>query len=154
MLKYFSGYTPATLDPHKGILLCGEKGIGKTVLMLAMRRMLPESRQFGFMRAETMGELYREKGHDVFNCLNRAFMINDIVREKDFYTRFGEPLNVIQFALDTMYDNWQYKGIKPFATTNGTRTEFEKKYDLRTTGCMLEMFNVVWIYGKNLRPEK
>lgn len=152
LIKYATGHE-SSLDYRKGILLRGEKGLGKTTILKALSRIAVKESQMVRMvmaRAENIGNAYKIHGPAIFDTY-RVNFIDDILREEKTYSYFGEPLDVIHYLLDQHYHWWQTRGTKLFVTLNGNKKLLKDRYEHRTQECLYDMSNIIHMDGNNWR---
>ena len=133
---------------HKGILLSGPVGCGKSSLMKLINLVLSKQRSFLFKPAREICIEFSTNGYDVINKYSRtsrtlkAVCLDDLGIEPPM-RYFGDPVNVLGELLLTRYDLFISKGILTHATTNLNAQEIESKYGNRVRSRLREMFNLV-----------
>ncbi len=153
-------------DSTKGLLLWGPLGVGKSLILKALRRY--EGRinrlcfgcnndRFGFYLASAteISLQYAEKGIEgISKYTDRARMsnlaIDELGREPLGSKHFGTGVNVIQTVLQLRYENRQ-NAITHITTNLNPDTEFAAKYDYYIADRVKEMFNVIEMKGKSRR---
>ena len=147
---------------EKGIMLCGNFGVGKTWLMKLFAK---NQRQVFFMEnAKNVADMFMDTGEDNRylnlhkNPVNDAntfyhkfsgLCIDDLGTE-DVKMHFGNKKNVIGDLIEKKYSN-QTTGIYLHATTNLTAEQMKEFYGGRVTSRMREIFNQIELSGNDRR---
>lgn len=151
------------LDSDKGLLLYGPVGTGKSTILKIIQlydRYSNGRDQTGYYlsggfpieSATFIANQYSRKGvdgifkHDGLNGIGLG--IDEVGREPRV-KYFGSEMDVIQYILQTRYDN--RRTCKTFITTNMFPDQFEPKYGEYIADRINEMFNVLEIKGSSRR---
>lgn len=136
---------------HKGILLTGPVGAGKTSLMSLMRLLQPTVER---MRVKSCREVSFEFIRDGYEVISRyarnnsqteqlpVFCFDDLGTEQSL-KYFGNECNVMAEILLSRYDLFVAHGLKTHLTTNLSATELEAAYGNRVRSRLREMFNLI-----------
>ena len=144
------------LDFHKGILLSGKIGCGKTMLMNALRSYLSTTCSEEASRSISVKELEREFRRDGYGAIEIAFdkkhlMIDDLGLENKDVNHYGNNINLLDEVLQARYELFQRYNIKTHCTTNLSSNNIIKMYAPRTVSRLREMFNIVILPGEDMR---
>lgn len=160
LLCYFTGQPAEGLNPNKGILLCGNVGVGKSLLMKAIANTLKRYyKAFRFVVCQDVVLHFENTGDlDTFTA-NRNGMIgrpakicfDELGRELIPANNYGNKRNVMQHILMFRYNAWQDSGLLTHGTTNATPRELENLYGAHIADRIREMFNWVVIHGDSRR---
>lgn len=156
----------SVLDINKGLLLWGDIGVGKSVLLRGLRiyegkinRYLcgsgNKSLGFDFMSAAEISLIYAEKGMEgISKFTDREKMgnlaIDEVGREPTDSKHFGTSINVIQVILQLRYEV-KNKFFTHLTTNMNPDTDFSLHYGAYIADRVKEMFNVVEVKGKTRR---
>ena len=154
-----------SLDPNKGILLCGPIGTGKSTLMkglqkyesLVNRYACAFSRKdlgFSFVSAAEISLRYAEQGIDgIIRYVQRecasGLCIDELGREPSDAKYFGTGLNVIQTVFQLRYE-FRHEYCT-YATTNLELDDIPSRYGIYIADRCKEMFNIVHVGGETRR---
>lgn len=136
-------------EPNKGLILCGAKGIGKTVNFRILCRVITENTQYiakliSVKEIQSQYRLNQEagKGEEYLQTLiNTPFLvIDDLGNEETQLNDFGTKKNLIAEILFQRYILFQRGKYWTYATTNLKHTHLEQIYDPRLIDRMKEMF--------------
>lgn len=156
LIFYFYGFQERTaLDLKKGIILLGNTGCGKSLLMNFLFKISPtyhlvvksaleltldaQKRGINFIERYDNVEMSTPNG---FGNKKRHLCIDDIGSET-VQKYYGNEVNVIQSVLEMRYLN----NAKTFGTSNFTIKQFENAYGARVASRMKEMFNFVDMFN-------
>lgn len=157
LLAYFlrdEAVAPAEgIDLHKGILLTGPIGCGKTAIMHLMKRLSPESYQPKIISCRQVSFEFSRIGHDIISLhTNRAFFPYTSVPRVHCYddlgleqvlNYWGNSCNVMGEILLSRYDLMISNKMITHVTTNLNSAELENKYGNRLRSRMRAMFNLL-----------
>ena len=152
------------LDYRKGLWLYGSMGRGKTVTLKALRKYMTtiskavrkEDYRLGLQwkTASELATIYAAGGqaglmpycaHDV------NLVIDELGREPNPASNYGTRMNVLQFVLQTRYEN-RHESVT-CVTTNLGVCDIAKHYGDYVADRCLEMFNFIEFSGKSLRGD-
>ncbi len=171
LIKYFNGDTQFEqngLKLHKGLLIAGNIGSGKSIMMqifkeYCFRRKL--NHQFRIEFSDNMADKYVRYGYDGINLflensnINQygvstskpiSLCIDDLGVEKESVKHFGSEETVIEKILASRYNLFQ-TGIITHATTNLDAKMLQDKYGERLYSRFKEMFNLIILKGDDRR---
>lgn len=143
---------------HKGLLLKGECGIGKTfgVEIIAAIFQMPVFTPADFAGAykDLDGnpvdlEKYVTTGGDFF-CEPKSIVIDEI-GTKDNVKNWGETAEIMADVLDIRYRAFNRYGVRTIVTTNLSDREIMARYGTRIVDRLAEMFYIKRVAGKSLR---
>lgn len=154
-----------SLDPCKGIMLCGPIGTGKSTLMkglqkyesLVNRYAFAFGRKdlgFAFVSAAEISLRYAEQGIDgIIRYTQRecatGLCVDELGREPSDAKHFGTGLNVIQTVLQLRYE-FRHEYCT-YATTNLELDDIPSRYGIYIADRCKEMFNIVHVGGETRR---
>lgn len=143
-------------DLNKGIILSGNTGSGKTLLMSAFQKVMRYVHKFGYKTytGKQMEHIYRKEGvrlEELEKALDyQCFGFDDIGEEHDHVMVYGSKINV---GIDVLtHRHLQVKkGFLTFGTTNLNKEKFDTKYGDRLKSRRHEMFSWITMTGKDNR---
>lgn len=162
LISYIMRSKQCTLDLNKGLLLIGPTGTGKTRTMQTLSAVIGFLQEFRFKiysgndmeRAFRLQEGNSERVNLESALRQKMFGIDDLGEEHDSVKVYGTNINVGIEALTIRYNEQMSRGSLTFATTNLDRAALKRKYGARIDSRIDEMFNVIFITGKDLRKEQ
>ena len=147
------------INLHKGILLTGPIGCGKTSLMSLMRLLVPEQHRFGIKSCREITFDFIKDGYEVIQRYGshsyittsaqpqpHTYCFDDLGAESTF-KYYGNQCNVMGEILLSRYDHFISNHMLTHATTNLSASELEEYYGNRVRSRMREMFNLIAFDG-------
>lgn len=162
LFDYFMDVENSSLDPHKGIWLMGSIGTGKTTLMSLFAEFMRNwGKGFKMHICSQIATDYASTGsldaytynRDGFSGRAVPMCFDDLGREPEVSSYFGQRLNVMQHILHVRYWLWQNEGLRTFVTTNCTPDNLETIYGSFVRDRVREMFNVLVLDGASRRTK-
>uniref|UniRef100_UPI004048A823 hypothetical protein n=1 Tax=Roseivirga sp. TaxID=1964215 RepID=UPI004048A823 len=143
------------IDLHKGILLTGPVGCGKTSLMTLLRFMLAPKEQYIIKSTRDITLEFIQEGYTTINKYSKAafqqisgeltpkaYCVDDLGVESNI-KYYGNETNVMAEILLSRYDMFIGQHMLTHATTNLSASEIESCYGNRVRSRMREMMNVI-----------
>lgn len=143
------------LNLHKGILLTGPIGCGKTSLMSLMRILVPPPQRFGIKSCREITFDFIKDGFDTIQRYS-SYAYNNTTNPPQPHTHcfddlgaestlkyYGNQCNVMGEILLSRYDHFINNHMITHATTNLSASELESYYGNRVRSRMREMFNLI-----------
>ncbi|GGF73129.1 P-loop NTPase family protein [Wenyingzhuangia marina] len=142
------------LDPHKGILLSGPVGCGKTSWMKLLKHISPNVINYEVIPSRFLTFQFNSKGFEVIEKYGSgfSFCFDDLGVEPDG-KHFGQDCNVMGEILLSRYDLFIQNKKLTFATTNLNAEEIDERYGSRVRSRMRQLFNLV-AFDKNCRDKR
>lgn len=134
------------IDPHKGILLSGPVGCGKTTLMKLLRHLTPHKRAYKIIPCRNAVFSFNHLGFKTIEDYgNDDFCCFDDIGIEPIGKHFGVESNVIGEILLSRYELFSNpkKKNKTHGTTNLNANEIEDRYGNRVRSRMRELFNLI-----------
>jgi DNA replication protein DnaC len=132
---------------QKGIILFGNIGTGKTIIIRSFVELIEASsnKVFTKLHSKAVASYLKDKGEDYLNI--RPLFIDDIGKETKVVNDFGTIKNTIPdlFALRYDFGGWT------FATCNYNLKDLEEFYGLTIIDRFKEMFNFFVMEGESRR---
>ena len=134
------------IDPHKGILLSGPVGCGKTSLMKLIPCIVPSQPAYEMIPSRNVTFSFNHIGYKAIEDYgdSKSFCFDDLGVEPAgrFY---GKDCNVLGEVLLSRYELYlkTKRKIKTHATTNLNAEELEERYGNRVRSRMRELFNLI-----------
>ncbi|MEI3800385.1 MULTISPECIES: hypothetical protein [unclassified Chitinophaga] len=157
LLAYFLQDEPIAaaegIDLHKGILLMGRIGCGKTSLMTLMRALAPESYRPQIVSCRDVSFEFGKIGYDAiarygrnaffpYSSIPRVHCFDDLGGEQNM-SFWGNNCNVMGEILLSRYDLLISHKMVTHVTTNLNSEELEGIYGNRLRSRMRAMFNLI-----------
>ena len=155
------------LDYSKGLFLYGSIGMGKTFALRVLRQYLidlsnrhpdayKEDYRLGtyWKSASQLAAMFACKGIvaiEEYIQPDCCLFIDEVGREPNPVNNFGTKMDVIQFLLQTRYED--RRSNVTHITTNLSLKEFTKIYGDYVADRCLEMFNFIPFEGESLRKQ-
>ena len=136
---------------HKGILLNGNVGCGKTTIMTVFRAFLPRENRYTIKSCREVSFQFSEFGYSVIKKCSKVSLVKPIdsnycfddLGSEQTIKHFGNECNVMGEIILSRYDRFISNKIITHITTNLTSSEIEDYYGTRVRSRMREMFNLV-----------
>ncbi len=139
----------------KSILLMGNVGTGKTMLMRIFQRllMLKSETTFACRHIREIANMYIEDGAGVLNTWDgKDLFIDELgLTEKENVKRWGNNANIVSEIIMHRYDKFVYDGVKTHFCTNLTEQQLASEYDPRVWSRIKEMCNIIPLTGTDRR---
>lgn len=165
LCSYFSQDDSFDGDLNKGIILHGNVGCGKTLIMSALY--INQVASYRVIRCDSVAQEYRNTGSlELFNRPLNDYMSTaycyfgqtvtgwcfDDLGTEEIANNFGNKLNVMEKIIECWNENRSWWN-KIHITTNLTVSQIEEIYGDRVRSRMREMFNVIEFptYAKDRR---
>lgn len=139
------------IELHKGLMLTGPIGCGKTTLMHLMRLIPNERKKFRIKSCREISFEFIKEGYDTIHKYTRGdlyktntatYCFDDLGTENNI-KYFGNECNVMAEILLSRYDLYIAKGLQTHITTNLSATELEQAYGNRLRSRLRQMINLI-----------
>ena len=148
----------ATIQPwslSKGLLLIGNFGRGKTLMLDAIYQQKQKLRVLGRYATAFKMSQYFVKDMEMFNALtsgNTCLFLDEIGDEPKETLNYGNSENTTYRALKLFFDNLekQQNKVKLFATSNLGKDEIIKRYDERIWSRIVGNCNII-VFGSQIK---
>lgn len=133
------------IDCHKGILLLGPVGCGKTSLMTLIRDFFPTSFRPILKSTRQVSYEFIKEGYEIIDQYGKSekvFCFDDLGVESSL-KHYGNECNTMGEILLSRYDQFIQFGTITHVTTNLNSVELEKMYGVRVRSRLREMFNLI-----------
>ncbi|WP_166962521.1 P-loop NTPase family protein [Yeosuana marina] len=139
------------IDIHKGILLTGPVGCGKTSLMKLLRHIVPHQKPYKMIPTRNIVFGFNHVGYKTIEDYGSTnyFCFDDLGVEP-IGRHYGKDCNVMGEILLSRYELFLENQIKTHATTNLNAQELEERYGNRVRSRMRELFNLIAFDKKSM----
>ena len=132
------------IDIHKGILLSGPVGCGKTSLMKLLRHIVPHQKPYEVIPTRNIAFAFNNIGYKTIEDYgDKRFYCFDDLGVEPTGRHFGKDCNVLGEILISRYDLFLNHKIMTHSTTNLNAQELEERYGNRVRSRMRQLFNLV-----------
>ncbi|GGK19044.1 ATPase [Yeosuana aromativorans] len=132
------------IDIHKGILLSGPVGCGKTSLMKLLRHVVPHHKPYEVIPSRNIAFAFNNIGYKIIEDYgDKKYYCFDDLGIEPTGRHFGKDCNVLGEILLSRYDLFLSHNIKTHATTNLNAQELGERYGNRVRSRMRELFNLI-----------
>ncbi len=132
------------IDIHKGILLSGPVGCGKTSLMRLLKYIVPHQRPYVVVPCRNIVFGFNHIGYKTIEDygMTQFFCFDDLGVEP-LGRHYGKDCSVMGEIMLSRYELFLQHGILTHATTNLNAEELEDRYGKRVRSRMRELFNLI-----------
>ena len=138
------------IDLHKGILLSGPVGIGKTSLMNLMKTLTSTEHKFYIKPCRDISFEFIQDGYEIIQKYSKGKLypdpkticFDDLGTEKNL-KYYGNECNVMAEIILSRYDIFISKKIYTHITTNLSASEIETAYGNRVRSRLRNMLNLI-----------
>jgi len=150
-LKDSAGADKYNISLHKGILLSGPVGCGKTSLMNILKLFQKPGERFAFKSCRDISFEFIQEGYSIIHKYSKQsfknnipiiYCLDDLGTENNL-KYYGNECNVMSEILLSRYDLFIYHHMLTHMTTNLNSTEIEDFYGLRVRSRLREQFNLI-----------
>jgi energy-coupling factor transporter ATP-binding protein EcfA2 len=143
--------TQLNIDLHKGIVLNGPIGSGKTSLLNLMRQLQPAQERFIIRSCRDVSFEFIKEGYEVIHKYSnhsfsqdqpRIYCFDDLGVENNLKF-YGNECNIMAEILLSRYDQFISRKLITHVTTNLSASEIEAAYGNRVRSRMREMMNLI-----------
>jgi DNA replication protein DnaC len=132
------------IDIHKGILLSGPVGCGKTSLMKLLPYAVPHLKNYELIPTRNITFAFNHTGYKTIEFFgNTKFYCFDDLGLEPTGRNFGKDCNVMGEIILSRYDLFLSYKMKTHATTNLNAHELEVRYGDRVRSRMRQLFNLI-----------
>ena len=139
------------LNIHKGIILSGPVGCGKTSLMFLLNYFFHKGFDFKVKPCRDIAFDFATNGYDALTVFTKkeanqsrmtTYCFDDLGTEKQI-KHFGNECNVMAEIILTRYDSFIHHKTMTHVTTNLSASELEAFYGDRVRSRMRQMFDLI-----------
>lgn len=149
---------PEGLDRHKGFILIGNPGVGKTYFMKNFHELRKSNRRRGWeLDHFNLNSQVRQHGSINLQYYDHDLYLDDFGADAKSVTVYGSNMDPVVDLISGRYDKWQnaMRGIGElrltFISTNLIPGDIASIYGERMWSRIQEMCNVIFITGQDLR---
>jgi DNA replication protein DnaC len=149
LFKYLTEDENFEGDLDKGILLVGNYGVGKTLIMTAFCNMVTSlgNKRISVIHSKKLIIDIGRNERSFQNYSKGILCIDDLGKEPTTINNFGTVTNPMEDLITARYEN----NALTFATGNLSMESYERNYGGSISDRMKAMFNVISITGKSKR---
>jgi hypothetical protein len=153
-----------SIDLNKGLFLSGKTGVGKTVHIKLLRRLMDLNERFKIKSCQQLSLEYMEQGSNVLmlygrnyvdyidrNTINQSYCFDELGAE-DEVKHYGTTTNVLGQIILMHYELFINRKVLSHFTSNLSAPQIEKCYGERVRRRLREMCN--WIEYKSTSSDK
>ena len=146
---YITGNQNFKGNLNKGILLVGNIGVGKTLLMRAFMKFVSKllKSQVYQLHSKKVNSIINADGEIQHKYIKSPLFIDDIGKESVEVKKYGTVTTPIIDLISSRYD----ANSDTFATSNYSKEDFNNFYGITITDRIMEMFNILRLDGKDSR---
>lgn len=151
---YLAGNDRTTLDLNKSLMLIGDLGVGKSVMMRVLNLIFKSFKLVSAKRHverifKEFGEVaaLREYGYD----LKMDLLIDDVGAEEPEAKEFGNKVNIMGSIFLERYDLLKQEGYRTHVITNLMTDKLEERYKDRNFDRFAGSYNMIVWEGASLR---
>lgn len=150
------------IDLHKGIVLSGPVGCGKTSIMNLMKSLTPAEHKFFVKPCRDISFEFIQDGYEIIHKYSKGKLyqsepkticFDDLGTENNL-KYFGNDCNVMAEILLSRYELFTTKKIKTHITTNLSASEIENHYGNRVRSRLRELCNLIAFDKSSLDKRK
>ncbi len=141
---------------NKGIMLLGNVGSGKTLLMNIFQRLLflRSGKTFLFKNLGTLSAEYKKDGDIViFKSKRKDYLFDELGLDTEHINSFGNKINIVQELVRERYEDFINNGTLTHFTTNLVIEQIEENYGERTASRLTEMCNFIQMTSYDRRKD-
>lgn len=155
LTRYLMRSDDFTGDLNKGLMLMGQTGTGKTLMLSAFALMMKyvHRKNLKIKTGFEIEQLMRSTSQQPVEFGYSCFGIDDLGEEHDSVKVYGTEISVGIELLTIRHKEFMQKGSLTFCTTNCNREDLKAKYGPRIDSRIDEMFNVIPVTGKDNRKK-
>lgn len=144
LFQYFSkdpNFETETQTLDKGLLIVGNVGSGKTVVLRIFQKLYPG--RFSFATCLQVADEYEMNGREgLLKYYNKPYLFDDLGTE-GVKKNYGNESNVLANLISVRYDKFKSKGTNTFFTTNLKKGQIAEFYGERVLSRLKEMTNII-----------
>lgn len=143
LFSYFGLQHHPEVDNRKGILLIGNPGSGKTMLLEVYQKLIRNTPMaYHSMDCIEASRQYSQYGEKTFAKWNGNYFFDDIGLETTAI-HFGKKCEVMQDLIFYRYNQWKTLGVVTHFTTNMKPEEISARYGEHAWSRLQQMCNII-----------
>ena len=156
LIYFFQGRNPdkqmSKHNSNKGLMIIGKLGVGKTLTLKVIQKMLPNRIKFALNTADELVALYDTAGASgILDVIQKKERVIDDLGSESPGKHYGKDENVMERIIMGRYNLFQSEGLRTHFTTNLTPDQIQEKYGERSYSRLLEMTQFVYLSGEDNR---